>query len=142
MSKRILYVEDNFNNVLLFQRIVQAEGHEVFIAGEADSGWQLAVELQPDLIVVDLRLPGDQDGFDLIRRLRATAEVRRTPIVVLTAYGNEEAEREARAAGSDDFLHKPAGIEQVRQMLRKHLGPSARAPFVPNRLSYQLASRA
>ena len=63
MAKSVLYVEDNFNNALLVKRIVQAEGHAFLNAIDGEEGWQLASAQMPDLIFVDLRLPGTIDGF-------------------------------------------------------------------------------
>ena len=124
MKKRILYVEDNPNNMLLVKRILRAEGHEMLEAADGESGWDMALREHPDLILVDLRLPGEIDGFELIRRIKAKPELSRIPLVVLTAYGSLEAEKEAEAAGCDGFLHKPATIQQIQAVLRQFLGAS------------------
>lgn len=131
MSKRILYVEDHFNNMLLLKRIVQAEGHDFIAAVDGQTGWELAQTEGPDLIFVDLRLPGEFDGFELIRRLKKSETLHRIPVVVLTAYGHGEAESRARSAGCDDFLHKPADILQVRTVIRRYLGERERPQLVP-----------
>jgi len=122
MAKKILYVEDHFNNMLLVKRIVQAEGHEYLTAADGENGWPMAVNQQPDLIFVDLRLPGDVDGFDLLRRLKSHPQLKEIPAVVLTAFGHGEAEVRARRAGCDGFLHKPADIQQVRATIRQYVG--------------------
>lgn len=124
--KRILYVEDNFNNTLLVRRIAQADGHELLNATDAESGWQLARAEWPDLILVDLKLPGGASGFDLLRRLSADPWLSRVPRIVLTAYGDGAAEAEARAAGCDGFLRKPADIQQIRALIRAFVGVPAR----------------
>ena len=122
MTKKILYVEDHFNNMLLVKRIVQAERHEFFAAPTAMEGWKIATEKQPDLIFIDLRLPGDVDGFDFLRLLKGHEELRCVPAVVLTAYGNGDVERQAKAMGCDGFLRKPADILQIRDTIRDYLG--------------------
>jgi len=128
MEKRILYVEDHLYNMLLVQRIVQAEGHQFVSAVDGESGWRIAVEDEPDLIFVDLRLPGAIDGYGLLRRLKADPSLKQTPAVVITAYGYGDAEARAEEAGCDGFLHKPADIQQVRAAIRKYVGPPARRP--------------
>ncbi|HRQ38701.1 MAG TPA: response regulator [Chloroflexota bacterium] len=122
MSKRVLYVEDHPNNRLLVQRIVQAEGLEFLAAADAEAGWHTAVTHHPDLIFMDLHLPGGLTGFDLTRQLRQHPVFAHTPIVALTAFGNDEAEQAALEAGCNGFLRKPADIRQIRAILRQYLG--------------------
>jgi two-component system cell cycle response regulator DivK len=125
MSKQILYVEDHFNNMLLVKRIVTSEGHDFLTAPDGESGWTMVLDHQPDLIFVDLRLPGEIDGFELLLRLKSDPHLRDIPVVVLTAYGLGDVETRAEAAGCDGFLHKPADIRQVRSVIRKYLGSIA-----------------
>lgn len=122
MSKRILYVEDHPNNRLLVQRIVQAEGLEFLGAVDAETGWLTAVSQQPDLIFMDLHLPGSVTGFDLTRRIKQHPTLSHIPIVALTAFGNDEAEQAALEAGCLDFLRKPADIRQIRAVLHQYVG--------------------
>ncbi len=122
MGKRVLYVEDHPNNRLLVQRIVQAEGQEFLAAADAETGWHTAVTHSPDLIFMDLHLPGGRTGFDLTRQLRQHPAFAHTPIIALTAFGNDEAEQAALASGCNDFLRKPADIRQIRAILRHYLG--------------------
>ena len=122
MAKQILYVEDHFNNMLLVKRIVEAEGHEFLTAADGETGWSLALQSQPDLIFVDLRLPGEIDGFELLRRLKSEPSLSGIPAVVLTAYGQGDVEVLAVEAGCDGFLHKPADIRQIRSVIREYVG--------------------
>ncbi len=121
--KRILYVEDNPNNMILVRRILRAEGHELLEAEDGESGWNTAIREHPDFIFMDLLMPGI-DGFELTRKIKSTPELSHIPIVVLTAYGNVEMERKAKELGCDGFLHKPAGIQQIQAVLRQFLGAS------------------
>lgn len=122
MNKRVLYVEDHPNNRLLVQRIVQAEGLEFLAAVDGAAGWHTAVAQQPDLIFMDLHLPGGMSGFDLTRQLKQHPALNHIPIIALTAYGSEEAEAAALEAGCIGFLRKPADIRQIRSVLRQYLG--------------------
>lgn len=127
MTRRVLYVEDHFNNMLLIKRIVGAEGHEFLTAADGQGGLDLALANRPDLIFVDLRLPGIMNGLELLRRLKASPALRAVPVVVLTAYGHGEATAEAQAAGCDGFLNKPADIQQIQAVIRQYAGPPERS---------------
>ncbi|MGD2048241.1 MAG: response regulator [Chloroflexota bacterium] len=140
MAKLILYVEDHLYNMLLVKRIVEAEGHDFLSAENGEKGWQLAVERKPDLIFVDLRLPGDINGLELLHRFNTDPSLRIVPKIVLTAYGQGEAENRAMAAGCDEFLHKPADILQIRAMIRQYVGPPVRQPFLTPQRLQQLAT--
>ena len=123
--KRVLYVEDHPNNRLLVQRIVEAEGMIFLTAVDGEAGWETAVSQTPDIILMDLHLPGSLNGFDLTRKIKQFAPLAHIPIIALTALGNQEAEEAALAAGCIDFLRKPADIRQIRQTIHKYLsGPS------------------
>lgn len=122
MKKRILYVEDKLNNMILVRRIIQAEGHEMLEAVNGEMGWTIAKRECPDLILMDLRLPGQVDGFELSRRIKADLQLSHIPIIVLTAHGDAEAQRQAERIGCEGFLHKPADIRQIQTVLRQFLG--------------------
>lgn len=119
---QVLYVEDHPNNVLLIQRIVKAEGHSFLHAADGESGRAALQTNRPDLIFVDLRLPGQIDGYQLIRFIKSSPRLQSIPVVVLTAYGRGDAEQMAEEAGCDAFLHKPADIREVRAIIRQYLG--------------------
>lgn len=139
MAKQILYVEDHFNNMLLVKRIVTSEGHDFLTAADGESGWTMALEHQPDLIFVDLRLPGEIDGFELLSRLKSDRRVKSIPAVVLTAYGMGDAESRAAEAGCDGFLHKPADIRQIRAVIRKYVASEAGQRFQGKQSQLQFA---
>lgn len=121
MDKKILYVDDNLPNRLLVKRIVEAEGYTLLEAADAEMGWETAVAYEPQLILMDLHLPGRMNGFDLTRRIKMSATLSHIPIVAITAHGHTEAEAKAMAAGCIGFLHKPADIRQIRAVVRQFL---------------------
>lgn len=125
--KRVLYVEDHPNNRLLVQRIVEAEGMIFLTAVDGEAGWETAVSQTPDIILMDLHLPGSLNGFDLTRKIKQFAPLAHIPIIALTALGNQEAEEAALAAGCIDFLRKPADIRQIRQTIHKYLSEPSTA---------------
>jgi len=141
VAQTILYVEDNPNNMLLVKRIVQAEGHHLLEATDGVSGWQTAVAHQPDLILMDLHLPGDLDGLTLTQKIKQQPALSHIPIVALTAHGNAAVEKAALAAGCTGFLHKPADIRQIRAMLHKYLADATvRIPATQPALRRQFTS--
>lgn len=121
MRKRILYVEDNPNNMLLVRRIVEADGFELLEATEAQAGWETAVSELPDLILMDLHLPGEMNGFDLTSKIKQDPQLEHIPIIALTAFHSAAAEQSALDAGCTDFLKKPADIRQIRAVLHQYL---------------------
>ena len=121
MRKRILYVEDHPQNMLLVRRIVEAEGHELLEARDGVAGWETAVSTHPDLILMDLHLPGPVSGIELTRQIKQDTALGHIPIIALTAFGHGAVETMALNAGCDDFLHKPADIRQIRAAIRQHL---------------------
>jgi CheY-like chemotaxis protein len=122
MAKRILYVEDNYSNMLLMKRIVEAEGYELLTSVDGEGGWLIASEEIPDLIFVDLRLPGEVDGLELLQRIKSDFDLQHIPVVVLTAGGSSDTEEQARSYGCDGFWQKPADIREIRAIIRKYIG--------------------
>jgi len=119
---RILYIEDNRENLLLVRRILEAEGFSVTGAPDGPSGLEIAAEMQPDLILLDINLP-EIDGYDLARRFRQTPGLQQVPILAVTAnvmHGDRERTLEA---GCDGYIQKPIEVDrlpdQVRAALRK-----------------------
>lgn len=131
MSKRILYVEDNPNNVLLVRRLLNADGHQLLVAKDAAAGWHAAVAQLPDLILMDLHLPGEINGLELTQRLKQQPELAHIPIVALTAHDAAEVETAALAAGCAGFLHKPADLRQIRHTLHTYLNGNETAVAAP-----------
>ena len=109
--RKILLVEDNeMNRDMLSRRLIK-KGYEVVIALDGEQGLALAKSETPALILMDLSLP-IIDGWEAIRRLKADAETRATPVIALTAHAMSGDRETAIAAGADDYDTKP--IELVR----------------------------
>lgn len=118
MSKQILYFDQHLFNQLLVKRILQKDGHTVQCAADLEGGWQLALDSQPDLILLDMHLEGHKGGIHFARALRQLAALRSCPIILLTPSGETTAEIEALAAGASGFIYKPTGIREVQTALR------------------------
>jgi signal transduction histidine kinase len=117
---RIIHIEDDPRNRLLVRKLLAADGHEVIDAPDGLEGVRLALTQRPDLVLVDLNIPG-LDGYEVTLRLRSDEALRGVPIVAITAEGDRET---SFAVGCDGFVQKPIDARrfawQVGQYLRGH----------------------
>jgi CheY-like chemotaxis protein len=112
---KILYVEDNDDNVYMLQRRLTRAGYTVTIARDGAQGVALATAEQPDLVLMDMGLPV-LDGWEATRRIKAAAETRGIPVIALTANAMTGDREKALAAGCDDFDTKP--VEMARLLAK------------------------
>jgi two-component system, cell cycle response regulator DivK len=103
---RILYVEDNDDNVYMLKQRLERRGFGVLVAGEGRAGVLSALENRPDLILLDLGLPG-LDGWGAARLLKRDERTRAIPIIALSAHAMGGERERALAAGCDDYEAKP-----------------------------------
>jgi two-component system cell cycle response regulator DivK len=113
---RILYIEDIQDNITLVERIVTSRGHELISANNAEKGLEMAFDLHPDLILLDLGLP-DADGQTLSVWLRNDPTFESVPIIVLTAWPEEVARHTVEAYNLDGYLCKPFTPTQLVQTI-------------------------
>src|SRR5690606_34700766 len=115
MSARILVVDDVEANVRLLEAKLTLEYYDVLTCGDGTSCLRIAQDEQPDLILLDVMMPG-MDGFETCRRLKAAEETRHIPVVLVTALDGREDRIRGLEAGADDFLSKP--LDDVILMAR------------------------
>ena len=118
---RVLLVDDNVDAALTLAEAVRLDGHEVRIAHEGDGALQLAESFAPDVVLLDIGLPG-MDGYEVVRRLRQMPHLRGTLMVALTGFGQESDRDKALKAGFDEHLVKPVDLDTVHAVLRRRLG--------------------
>ena len=122
MAKKILIIDDEQDIIELLQFNLQAEGYETLSALEGETAIELAQKKQPDLIILDIMLPG-KDGYEVIRELRQDVKTRRIPVIFLTAKDSEIDEVIGLELGADDYIVKPIGLRKlvarVKMVLRK-----------------------
>ena len=106
MKHRVLVIEDNELNLELIADLLESQGFSVFQARTAEEGLHLAQQTLPDLILMDLSLPG-MDGLAATRTLKENPVTRRLPVIALTAHAMQGDERIALSAGCDGYLTKP-----------------------------------
>ena len=108
----ILVVEDNDRNLKLVRDVLEHAGFRVLVATSGEDGVELAVEQPPDLVLLDLGLPGI-DGHEALRRLRASPRTRSLPVVAVTAYAMAADRERALEAGFDGYLDKPLDVRSL-----------------------------
>jgi two-component system, cell cycle response regulator DivK len=125
VSKRILVVEDQKDNRQILRDLLTSANFEVIEAEDGEAGLAAAAEHRPDLILMDVQLPGI-DGYEATRRLKGDAVLRDVPVIAVTAHALSGAEQEARAAGCDAYIAKPISPRQLLAKVREYLSPSTR----------------
>jgi two-component system, cell cycle response regulator DivK len=122
VSAVVLIVEDNPRNLKLVRDVLTFAGFTVLEAGDAEAGLELARDRVPDLVLMDVHLPGI-DGVEALARLRADAATAAIPVAALTAYAMKEDRARFEAAGFDGYLEKPISVRelpgQVEALLRR-----------------------
>ncbi|WP_281888585.1 response regulator [Paenibacillus sp. YYML68] len=108
----ILLIEDNEMNRDMLSRRLQRKGYQVATAEDGQQGVELAVQLLPELILMDMSLPV-LDGWEATRWLKANAATKHIPVIALTAHAMTSDEEKAYAAGCDDFDTKPVMLERL-----------------------------
>lgn len=125
---RILVVEDYDDVRRMLKVLLESERFQVVEAATGSEALEAIKKLPPDVILMDLALPGF-DGFEAIRRIRATKGFENTPIVVLTAYTGASTYETALSAGSNFFMSKPIDFDELSALLKQILfGENTRNP--------------
>ena len=119
MPKKVLIVEDNADIGRAQKMLIEIEGFEVVLADRASTGLDLALAMDPDLIIVDIRLP-DGNGLEITRQLRAAPETANTPILAVSSY-IQGLHDEVLAAGCNEACSKTTFIDNYRETLQKYL---------------------
>jgi two-component system cell cycle response regulator len=124
MTARILVVDDIRTNVKVLEAKLTSEYYEVIAASSGPEALEAAAGLKPDLILLDVMMPG-MDGFEVCRRLKGDPDTAHIPVIMVTALGDPEDRVQGLSAGADDFLTKPvddiAMFARVRSLLRVKL---------------------
>ena len=118
---KVLVIEDDVDISRLLGMQLKAGGYELAYASDAVTAMTAARKAQPDLILLDLGLPGG-GGLLVLERLRAIAELAATPVVVVTARTDAAGEQDARAAGAVDFIRKPVDADELTAAIERALG--------------------
>ena len=117
---KILYVEDNPDNVYMLTRRLKKKGFELIIAGDGQEGIDKAIEESPDLILMDLSLP-TMDGWTATAEIKKIDEVKDIPIIALSAHAMPEHRDRAIKAGCSDYDTKPVDIKRLLSKIGQYI---------------------
>jgi PAS domain S-box-containing protein len=115
---RILIIDDSRDAAYPLKILLSRLGHEVQIEIDGFAGVQAAKDSTPDLVLCDIGMPGSMDGYQVARELRTDPSTRSAYLVAVTGYGQDEDRRRAAAAGFDQHLTKPVGLDALSILLR------------------------
>ena len=122
MTKRILVIEDTEDNRQIVRDLLESAGYALIEALDGLEGVAAAQREHPDLILMDIQLPGI-DGYEATRRIRAVPALATVPIIAVTSYALSGDEAKTRAAGCDGYVAKPFSPRQLLAKIREFLPP-------------------
>lgn len=122
MNKKILYIEDNEQNLYLVTFLLEKHGYQVCSATDGLQGIAMAAAERPDLILLDIQLPM-MDGHTVARNLRSNPDLAAIPIVAVTSYAMAGDREKALAAGCNGYIEKPINPDIFIQQVEQHLPP-------------------
>ena len=117
--KTIMLVDDNITNLKIGRGLL-ADKYNVFTLPSGEKLFQMLEKVRPDLILLDVEMP-EMDGFEVIRRLKASESTAAIPVIFLTAVNDAEREKRGKALGAVDFISKPFSPEFLFDRMAKHL---------------------
>jgi two-component system, cell cycle response regulator DivK len=120
MTNVILVVEDNERNLKLLRDVLEYAGYDVRVARTGEDGVTLAVKEPPDLVLMDLQLPGI-DGMEALRQLRASPRTADIPVVAVTAQAMKQDRERVLEAGFDGYVEKPISVRAFPEQVRRFL---------------------
>lgn len=121
MGKKILVVEDNSDNRILITDVLTSLDYDVQVAVDGEAGVELAKQIVPDLILMDLSLP-KMDGWTATGLIKGVANLKHIPIIALTAHAMVGDRERALDAGCDDYISKPIDLRELANKLQQYLG--------------------
>lgn len=119
-KRKILYVEDTFENRMLIRRILQSEGFKVLEAESAREAIQVLETEIPDLILMDINMP-DMDGYTLTAKIRTIPQLKHIPIVALTANVMRGDREKTLKAGCDGYIQKPIDVDTISDQIISYI---------------------
>ncbi len=118
---KILIVEDDSQLQLIYQKKLSREGHEIFLATTGQEGLLLATSKKPDIILLDVMLPGGQNGFDILEQIKRDTNLKSIPVLILTNLDTEQ--ETALSIGANDYIIKAnTSLDEMLMKVNKYLG--------------------
>ncbi len=128
--RKVLIVEDHKMNMRMFTDILEAHGYEVVQATDGEQGCAMAKEHGPDLILMDIQLPG-MSGLQATEWLKRDEGLRNIPVVALTAFAMKGEQQAIRDVGCDGYVSKPFTIRGLVETVERHIGAETSTPLQP-----------
>lgn len=116
--EKILIVEDQSEIRKLLRLTLRADDREIVEAIDGASGWDTALQIRPDIVLLDIMLPGDLDGLQLCRRIKSHAQTCHAKVVLVSARGHRNDMAIGRDAGADDYLLKPFSPQRLLDVVQ------------------------
>ena len=126
-GKKILVVDDKEDSRILVGKILKIRGYEVIGAGTGEDAITMAQNELPDLILMDVRMPGEIDGLEATRRIKSLPQLAHIPILAVTASVRPEDMERALNEGCSGFIRKPIDIDELPKEVAKHIARSSSA---------------
>lgn len=120
----VLIVEDNERNLKLVRDVLQVKGYKTLEAVTGEDGVKLALEHKPDLVLMDIQLPGI-NGIEALRQIRSNPSTSAIPIIAVTASVMQQDRKQITEAGFDAYVGKPINLKEFLDAVRKALGEQA-----------------
>ncbi len=120
MGKKILIVEDNELNMKLFNDLLEAHGIETIQTRNGKNVLELARENKPDLILMDIQLP-EVSGLDVTKWLKDDEELKKIPVIAVTAFAMKGDEQKIREGGCEDYISKPISVTNFMDVINKYI---------------------
>lgn len=123
-NKMVLVVEDNALNMKLIRSLLQLSDFDILEAQDAESGIELAKKIKPDLILMDIQLPG-MDGLSATQIIRKDPSLKDIPIVAITSYAMHGDEQKAKSAGCSGYIAKPIDTRSFLDTINEYMIPAS-----------------
>lgn len=120
MSERIvLYIEDNFHNRRIVNKVLASRGFTVVEAEDGEKGLEMVRAMRPPLVLLDITLPG-MDGIEVVKNVKSDETIQHIPVIAVTASAMRGDKERFLEAGCDDYLSKPIQVSELIDMVEKH----------------------
>ena len=117
VSRRILVIEDNSDSAEVLQTFLEINGHEIVVKTNAAEGLESAQASAPDIIICDISLSGDLDGYDVAEEVRRCEELNSIFLIALSGFGRPEDKEKSKSAGFNEHLTKPADFDVLIELI-------------------------
>jgi len=117
ISRRILVIEDNSDSAEVLQTFLEINGHRIIVKNNGAEGLEAARQTKPDVVICDISLSGEMDGYDVAEEIRRRDELRSIFLIALSGFGRPEDKEKSKIAGFDEHLTKPTDFDALIELI-------------------------